>query len=561
MRLLAFLFRYSKGSIILSVVVGVISGACSAALIALINSSLIATRPAVETLVWRFAGLVGLVLVTNYASRAVLLRLSEHATYELRVHLCRQALATPLRKLEEIGSHRIVATLTQDIGIITAALLNIPILCINLAILSGCVVYLGFLSPSVLTVLLIFLALSVFSVELLQRRGIRYMKLAREEWDNLVKHFRALTEGMKELQLHRDRREAFLTSFIEATAKARRDYEHKGRMLHGAATSWSQVLYFIFIGVILFALPTYNGLSLTTLSGYVITVLYMRAPIVQLLDIIPAFRNANISLQKVEDIGMSLTSLSMKSAKPTLPEPPRPFALLELEDVTHTFYQENEEGNFTLGPISLTLRPGELVFLIGGNGGGKTTLAKLLSGLYVPEAGNIRVNGELVTDESRDEYRQLFSAVFSDFYLFEQLLGLESENLDGRARAYLAILQLEHKVEVKNGALSTVSLSQGQRKRLALLTAYLEDRPIYIFDEWAADQDYVFKNIFYLKLLQELKDRGKTVVVISHDDRFYHLADRIVKLDYGKFTFEPALSDARNVPSSLPATFGERIAT
>jgi putative ATP-binding cassette transporter len=132
--------------------------------------------------------------------------------------------------------------------------------------------------------------------------------------------------------------------------------------------------------------------------------------------------------------------------------------------------------------------------------------------------------------------------VFSDFYLFDTLLGLQTPELDRRAREYLTKLQLDHKAKVKDGALSTTDLSQGQRKRLALLTAYLEDRPIYLFDEWAADQDPLFKDVFYLQLLPELQAKGKTVLVISHDDRYYHLGDRIIKLDYGKVEYdEPAI--------------------
>ena len=171
---------------------------------------------------------------------------------------------------------------------------------------------------------------------------------------------------------------------------------------------------------------------------------------------------------------------------------------------------------------------------MGGNGSGKTTLAKLLCGLYIPESGALWLDSKPITDVTRDQYRQLFSVVFSDFYLFEKLLGLEAFNLDKRAAHYIAHLQLDHKVEVRGGQLSTVDLSQGQRKRLALLTAYLEDRPIYIFDEWAADQDPVFREIFYYELLPELKAKGKTVLVISHDDRYYGMADRILKLDYGQ---------------------------
>src|SRR4029079_10547844 len=139
--------------------------------------------------------------------------------------------------------------------------------------------------------------------------------------------------------------------------------------------------------------------------------------------------------------------------------------------------------------------------------------------------------GVPITDSNRDDFRQIFSAVFSDFYLFESLIGLESSGRDDQAREYLKQLHLSHKVRITNGSLSTTALSQGQRKRLALLTAYLEDRPFYLFDEWASDQDPLFKNIFYTQLLPELKARGKTVLAITHDDKYFDLADRIIKLD------------------------------
>jgi putative ATP-binding cassette transporter len=193
---------------------------------------------------------------------------------------------------------------------------------------------------------------------------------------------------------------------------------------------------------------------------------------------------------------------------------------------------------------------------VGGNGSGKTTLAKLLAGLYIPESGEIRLNGQLITDDLREHYRQYFSVVFSDFFLFESLLGLDDSELDSKARDYLSKLQLEHKVNLENGVLSTTDLSQGQRKRLALLTAYLENRPIYIFDEWAADQDPLFKEIFYYQLLPELKARNKTVVVISHDDRYYHVADRIVKLDFGEIVRDEALTGSEQPLIESPLQLG-----
>jgi putative ATP-binding cassette transporter len=207
-------------------------------------------------------------------------------------------------------------------------------------------------------------------------------------------------------------------------------------------------------------------------------------------------------------------------------------------DVTHSYHQEGGGGEFQLGPINLTLYPGELIFLIGGNGSGKTTLAKLLMGLYEPESGEIRVDDKPVTMAERDDYRQQFSAVFYDFYLFERLFGMDATNVDAESRKYIDLLQLSNKLQVKNGHLSTIDLSQGQRKRVALLNAYLEDRPIYIFDEWAADQDPQFKEIFYYELVPELKSRGKTVIVISHDDRYYGLADRLIKLESGQIEYD-----------------------
>jgi putative ATP-binding cassette transporter len=118
------------------------------------------------------------------------------------------------------------------------------------------------------------------------------------------------------------------------------------------------------------------------------------------------------------------------------------------------------------------------------------------------------------------------------------LLGLGGAEVDDRAKEYLSDLGLNLKVSIVNGKFSTINLSQGQRKRLALLVAYLEDRPIYLFDEWAADQDPRFKETFYRSLLPDLKERGKTIILISHDDRFYDVGDRIITLDSGIVTAE-----------------------
>ena len=397
--------------------------------------------------------------------------------------------------------HRLLSTLTDDIPVITNTLVAVPLLCINVAIAVSGLVYLGFLSWSVLLIVLAFVALGVVTYQVPVTRAVRSFRLAREKGDKLMKHFRALTEGAKELKLHHRRREAFLSESLEATASGLRQHNVRGMTVYTAAASWGQILVFVVIGLVLFVLPNFREVSPQALTGYTITLLYLMTPFQVVMNTVPNLSRASVALQKVKDLGVELGARGSEEAPP--PEFPASysFSKLELVGVTHAYRREGEKESFVLGPIDLSLAAGELVFVVGGNGSGKTTLAKLLTGLYVPEAGEVRLDGEPVTDANREFYRQHFSVVFSDFFLFESLLGLQSPDLDEQARDYLTRLQLDHKVEVTDGALSTTDLSQGQRKRLALLTAYLEDRPVYVFDEWAADQDPVFKEIFYKQLL------------------------------------------------------------
>lgn len=538
MKIFLYLLRYSGRRIALAACIGIIGGVSSVALMIIVNERLKTLSLTVPRLAWSFVGLVVAVLVSNFFSRVILVHLSQRTTYDLNIRLCRQVIATPLRRLEEIGMHRILSTLTQDIPAITTALIELPFFLINVTILIVCFAYLGWLSFTVLSGLIISLVVGILSFHLLRAKARSALKFAREEADKLIGHCRAVTEGTKELKLNRQRRKDFFSKVLEPTVANYRHHYVAGRTVYAAVHSWGQVLYFIVIGLILFALPAVQEINLTTLTAFTITVLYMRAPIGTLMELGPVFGMANIALEKVEELGLSLVATDADEQRVDETRLRKPWERIELFGVTHTYFQEREDRNFIYGPINLTLYPGELVFMMGGNGSGKTTFAKLVTGLYIPESGEIRIDGEAVTDRNRECYREHFSVVFSDFYLFTQLLGLDPSDLENRAQAGLNRLQLDHKVEIGGGCFSTTELSQGQRKRLALLIAFLEDRPIYLFDEWAADQDPTFREVFYLELLPELKMRGKTVIVISHDDRYFHVADRLIKMDCGRIEFD-----------------------
>lgn len=538
MRLIHFLLdsargvRYARAIIVAVVVGGVAGGVANTALLAVSNAALGGdSRATGDALRW-FILLCALLPVCRFVSEALLNHLATWGVYNLRMRLARKVVASPLRRLEELGPHRLLATLTEDIPVITMALTALPLLCMHTAIVVGCLLYVGWLSWGVFLIVAGFMALGLLSYQLPLASAVKRLRRARELSDALFKHLRALTEGTKELKLNRARREAFLGETLSENSAALRREQFAGNLVYTAARSWGQALVFVLIGLLLFAAPSLFPLDSKVVRGYVLVLLYMMSPLEVLLNLMPVLGRANVAAQKVERLGLALSAEQDAPAETAADAPP--FQTLELVGVTHTYYREREDEHFTLGPVDLAFKPGELVFLLGGNGSGKTTLAKIVTGLYAPAAGEILVDGRAVTDETRDEYRQQFSTVFSDFYLFESLLGLGAEDLDERAREYLSQLQLTHKVRVEGGALSTVELSQGQRKRLALLTAYLEDRPFYVFDEWAADQDPLFKEIFYLDLLPKLKARGKTVLVISHDQWYFHVADRLVRLEYGQ---------------------------
>ena len=537
MNLIYFLLRSSWGMVAIAIATGFLSGGSSAGLIALIShaaSSGGASR--LTSIIWGFAGLAIVALITSIISQVMLIRLSQNAVLQLRMRLSRQILASELSHLERLGNPRLLATLTEDIQAVANAVYQMPFIFINLAIVLGCITYITWLSWLVLLMICGISVVAIASCQWLLNRGGQLLALAREDEDHLFKHFRTITEGVKELKLNYKRREDFLEQKLQSTANEFRHHNVNGLTLFAITSSWGQLIFFFALGFVLFILPNLLTINPETLSGYILTFTYLVLPMDNIISKLPLLSKASIALQKIESLGLSLASRTEISTVP--PALKSDWHSLKFKSVTHTYYREQEDNSFIFGPIELTLYPQELVFIVGGNGSGKSTLAKLITGLYVPENGEVWFDDKLISEQNREWYRQHFSVVFSDFYLFEELLGLKNYNLDAQAKKYLKQLQLDHKVKVENGQISTTALSQGQRKRLALLTAYLEDRPIYLFDEWAADQDPVFKKIFYTQLLPELRSRGKTVLVISHDDRYFHLADRMIKLDYGKIEYD-----------------------
>lgn len=540
MTLISFILRSSWRAVAIALITGLVSGGFSAGMLVMITLAAASSSLVDPWMVVAFLGLGLLALATSMISRIVLVRFSQTAVFALQLHLSRQILATDLRQLETIGFPRLLALLTEDVQAISEAVAVVPVLVINVAVLLGCMIFISWLSWQVLVLVLLLTGIASVSCRWFLVQGRNVLAIARSHQDRLFSHFRALVEGIKELKLHTRRQQAFMEEELTVTARQLRHHNRQGLSYFAVLDSWGKFIYFFAVGVVLFLLPTWMDLAPETRFGYVLTFTYLLGPMESLVNKLPFLGKANIALDRIEALGLSLAKT--EAGRLDWKEQPTHWHRFGLKAVTHTYRTEKDDTDFTLGPINLTFQPGEIVFVIGGNGSGKSTLAKLMTGLYLPRSGHIWLDDQPITDHNRVWFRQHFSTVFADFFLFDRLLGLPPQGRDTQAQRYLEKLHLEQKVSIREGYLSTTELSQGQRKRLALLTAYLEDRPIYLFDEWAADQDPSFKQIFYHQYLPELKAQGKLVIVISHDDHYFQVADRIIKLNYGQIESDELLT-------------------
>jgi cyclic peptide transporter len=532
MPLILLLLKASWRTVVLACLVGAVSGAASVALVAIILAALRAPAAATWSVCGLFAALCAVVLSTRIGSQLLLSRLAKNTVSRLRIGMSRRILQSPLKHLEEVGAHRLQTTLTNDVNVVSQALNGIPVLGVNVVVLFCGAIYLATLSPGLLLGAVVFAVLGVASYWYSSRFAQKHVRRSREEQDVQTRHIQTLIDGIKELKMHHNRRRAFLEQLTASEVRGR-ESKFLADSLYDAAVNWGRLTFFIAIGLLLFAWPRFSPVDSATLTAYALTILYLMSPLEQIVAWLPFLAWAASSVKHIERLGLLL---DQREEEGPGPEAISQWREIELKGVTHEYRPDGQLHGFVLGPIDLALRAGETVFVIGGNGSGKTTLGKILTSLYLPDAGEVLLDGKPITSRNRESYRQLFATVFDDAMIFDTLWGLDAAGLDERARGYLRLLQLDKVVTVQDGVLSSTQVSRGQRKRLALLTACLEDRPIYVFDEWAADQDPVFRKIFYLSVLPDLKRRGKTVVAITHDDRYFEHADRVIKLEEGRIT-------------------------
>ncbi len=542
MTLLTFALRADRLRLMAAIVASVASGFAGAALMGYIGSQFADQDRLGPLAVATFVVLIVVSVFSGLGARWLLVQLVSHRTLKLQMELARRIVVTPLARVESIGRARLFAVLTDDARAVSDALMRIPEVVIAAALVVGSMAYLAWLSPIAVSVLILVAVPVVWLYRRLNRRVARLLTVFFAVRDERYGQYDGLTIGTKELQVDPSLRRRFAAALQDRGEAFRRTHSEL-LMAHEVANTWSQAAYFVFVLVLLVLIRS-DVVGGEILGAYALIALYVRGAIVQITAVVPVWTQASAALVRIDaldlapdpgepgPVGTPSAAAPDERGDETCDEP----AVTVRAEGLAFQYPTGDGYGFELEPVDVELRSGEVVFITGGNGSGKTTLMKLLCGLYEPTAGELRCDGVPVTPERRDRYQSRISALFADGFLFEELIGLDDPSRAGTdaANRFLAELDLTGKVSVDGGRLSTTKLSTGERRRLALLGAFLRDRDIYAFDEWAANQDPVFKRFFYRTLLPELRRRRKLVIVISHDDAYFDEADRVVQLVDGR---------------------------
>jgi putative ATP-binding cassette transporter len=345
-----------------------------------------------------------------------------------------------------------------------------------------------------------------------------------------------LLDGFKEVKMHEPRNEDLYQKHLARTIGEAEQGKNRTTRYFVRISLFGQTFFFALLAIVIFILPSYSPSEAGNVMAISAIILFIMGPLGDVIGAFPFLLRSNAAIANIRQLEVALDAAAGRAS---LVEGPvahqfRSFQYIECTDVTFAYDEVLGRDSFRLGPFDLTIHSKEILFLVGGNGSGKSTLLKILTGLYPCRSGTISVDGQPITPSNLPAYRSLFSTVFTDFHLFDRLYGLGEQD-PAKINALLSQMELSDFVSIVEGRFTTTSLSTGQKKRLALIVALLEGRPILVFDEVGADQDPHFRKYYYEVILRQLQDEGRTIIAASHDEPFFHCADRILRMEFGAF--------------------------
>ena len=452
--------------------------------------------------------------------------------YRFRLNIVHLVLKSDLRLFDTVSKNEIQTTISRDTQTVSQAVVSMVSIGQSASILFFSLIYLATLSwvASILIVAFLLVTMSAF---------IAYEKTAR---DGLVESYISETEtfnycdqflsGFQEIKMSSQKANSFIHDLI-FSAKKSRQLREGSLITIGNIFSYIQASLYIVVGMLIFIVPVLSDDFQGVVAKVATTSLFMLGSFQGIVQAIPMVVQAETSARQLLDLQEKLEGLAASTEEETNHDPLEEVNTLSFSEICYKYPEQNQISRFDLGPITYSFEAGKTYFVRGSNGAGKTTFMRVLLGLYMPSSGTITINSKIINQPTNGAYRDLFAVVFSDFYLFKKLHGIDQSKLID-AKALVEMFRLEDKVSVLDNQFDTINLSSGQRKRLALMEALLEDKPFVVLDEWAADQDPEFRRYFYQILIPYIKKLGKTVIAISHDDKYYDCADEVITIEKGR---------------------------
>lgn len=547
MGILSSFSKLAPNRVFIAIILGILSGVCFSFLIPLLMSSINHVNQdfkQVDNAVTEIMNIevVNVKMATFYfiacilimsmrsLSEILLIRVGSELAKNLRIKFYHRICNTNLLALENVGSSKLTVSINLDIPRIIAGGRILPTILVNIVTLAGMLGFLYYINANIFKLVIVVIVIGITLYQIPMIFGRYLFSKSRDFHDKLQESIGDLIYGAKELKLDVKKNEMFLEKLLYKNEVKILESEKLAYTITRITMGFGDLIAFFVIGLVCFVFVNYFSISSQELVGVVMVLLYVTGPIAVLLNTVPVITMANISYRKVNALFKELPSENISKETCSLPE----WKTLELRNVEYSYPSDNDNLGFTIGPLNLKINKGEVTFIVGANGSGKSTLSKLLTLHFTSTSGEIYFGNTVVNDDNLTSCRQQISAIYSNYHLFSNLLLDYTDDMRELVDKNLKRFKLDKKLSVNNGTFSTTSLSDGQKKRLALLVAFLDEKDVYLFDEWAADQDPEFKHIFYTEILQELKMRGKAIIVISHDDRYFYVADKYLTMEEGK---------------------------
>ncbi|WP_299210483.1 cyclic peptide export ABC transporter [uncultured Dokdonia sp.] len=514
-------------------ILAIISGMSGFAFITVINKvismSINPEIPQDDNYLYMFIAAIAVFFVTRRWLSEGVISLSQRIFCNMRKDVMKLVIKAPYRSLQE-SKDQIYATLTSDVHSITNASLSVITFFSSIILIIASFVYMAYLSLSLFGLSIGIIAVGVGIYLLRSRKSDKLLKEARELEGDFMKTFNSIMEGSKEINVNLDKGFGIYNEkLVTIVDKGEKTYT-KAFVHYVNSELVSQILFYGLITFVLIYSGSLLDLPIDITISFVLILLYLLGPIVSVMTLMPSMNQAKVSLGKMNKLKRDLQQMEYNDGIEDKEKGKfYDFNVFGLKDYSFSY----GEDKFSVGPIDLTINRNDVIFIHGGNGAGKTTFINTVLRLYDLDKGDAYIDGHVVAEENIDSIKELFSPVFSDFYLFDEFYGIKNVDVE-KVNYFLRLFELEEKVTLKDGKFSSIDLSTGQRKRLALISSLIEDRPILVLDEWAADQDPYFRHKFYTEIIPEIvREHDKTVIAITHDDKYYDQADRLLKMEYG----------------------------